>query len=47
MILFGVLIPIYVGPGGSPDEDGETTLDALIMNGKTGRKQWKSVLWLP
>nr|BAK03507.1 predicted protein [Hordeum vulgare subsp. vulgare] len=22
-----------VGPGGSPDEDGETTLDALIMNG--------------
>ncbi|KAL6903384.1 hypothetical protein ACP4OV_004197 [Aristida adscensionis] len=24
-----------VGPGGSPDENGETTLDALIMNGKT------------
>ncbi|XP_048481055.1 N(4)-(Beta-N-acetylglucosaminyl)-L-asparaginase isoform X2 [Plutella xylostella] len=24
-----------VGYGGSPDEDGETTLDALIMNGKT------------
>ncbi|VAH50757.1 unnamed protein product [Triticum turgidum subsp. durum] len=24
-----------VGPGGSPDEKGETTLDALIMNGKT------------
>lgn len=22
-----------VGPGGSPDENGETTLDALIMNG--------------
>lgn len=26
-----------VGPGGSPDENGETTLDALIMNGETGR----------
>ncbi|GAB2265425.1 hypothetical protein Dimus_000482 [Dionaea muscipula] len=24
-----------VGPGGSPDEDGETTLDALVMNGAT------------
>ncbi|XP_072151552.1 probable isoaspartyl peptidase/L-asparaginase 3 isoform X3 [Setaria viridis] len=24
-----------VGPGGSPDENGETTLDALIMNGVT------------
>uniref|UniRef100_A0A0D9W7V6 beta-aspartyl-peptidase n=1 Tax=Leersia perrieri TaxID=77586 RepID=A0A0D9W7V6_9ORYZ len=24
-----------VGPGGSPDENGETTLDALIMNGTT------------
>ncbi|CAF4895061.1 unnamed protein product [Pieris macdunnoughi] len=24
-----------VGYGGSPDEDGETTLDALLMNGKT------------
>jgi len=24
-----------VGFGGSPDEDGETTLDALIMNGTT------------
>ncbi|CAM8944856.1 hypothetical protein QQ045_013896 [Rhodiola kirilowii] len=24
-----------VGPGGSPDERGETTLDALIMNGAT------------
>uniref|UniRef100_A0ACD5UU96 Uncharacterized protein n=1 Tax=Avena sativa TaxID=4498 RepID=A0ACD5UU96_AVESA len=24
-----------VGPGGSPDENGETTLDALIMNGAT------------
>lgn len=22
-----------VGPGGSPDEDGESTLDAMIMNG--------------
>lgn len=22
-----------VGPGGSPDENGETTLDALVMNG--------------
>ena len=22
-----------VGYGGSPDEDGETTLDAMIMNG--------------
>lgn len=22
-----------MGPGGSPDENGETTLDALIMNG--------------
>lgn len=22
-----------VGPGGSPDENGETTIDALIMNG--------------
>ncbi|KAL5744225.1 hypothetical protein ACOSP7_027075 [Xanthoceras sorbifolium] len=24
-----------VGPGGSPDENGETTMDALIMNGVT------------
>lgn len=24
-----------VGYGGSPNEDGETTLDAMIMNGKT------------
>ncbi|XP_020579230.1 probable isoaspartyl peptidase/L-asparaginase 3 isoform X2 [Phalaenopsis equestris] len=24
-----------VGPGGSPDENGETTLDALLMNGST------------
>ncbi|RWR87438.1 putative isoaspartyl peptidase/L-asparaginase 3 isoform X1 [Cinnamomum micranthum f. kanehirae] len=24
-----------VGPGGSPDENGETTIDALVMNGKT------------
>ncbi|MQM10667.1 hypothetical protein Taro_043562 [Colocasia esculenta] len=24
-----------VGPGGSPDENGETTIDALIMNGTT------------
>ncbi|WCJ36445.1 small G protein family protein / RhoGAP family protein [Euphorbia peplus] len=24
-----------VGPGGSPDENGETTIDALIMNGVT------------
>ncbi|WVZ86635.1 hypothetical protein U9M48_033387 [Paspalum notatum var. saurae] len=24
-----------VGPGGSPDENGETTLDALVMNGET------------
>jgi isoaspartyl peptidase/L-asparaginase-like protein (Ntn-hydrolase superfamily) len=24
-----------VGPGGDPDENGETTLDALIMNGVT------------
>ncbi|OMO98211.1 Peptidase T2, asparaginase 2 [Corchorus olitorius] len=24
-----------VGPGGSPDENGETTLDALLMNGAT------------
>ncbi|KAJ0970627.1 hypothetical protein J5N97_018586 [Dioscorea zingiberensis] len=24
-----------VGPGGSPDENGETTLDALVMNGTT------------
>ncbi|ONM15269.1 probable isoaspartyl peptidase/L-asparaginase 3 isoform X1 [Zea mays] len=24
-----------VGPGGSPDENGETTLDALVMNGVT------------
>ncbi|KAL8167554.1 hypothetical protein V2J09_009053 [Rumex salicifolius] len=24
-----------VGPGGSPDEYGETTLDALVMNGET------------
>nr|XP_010919666.1 LOW QUALITY PROTEIN: probable isoaspartyl peptidase/L-asparaginase 3 [Elaeis guineensis] len=24
-----------VGPGGSPDENGETTLDALVMNGAT------------
>lgn len=22
-----------VGPGGSPDENGETTIDALVMNG--------------
>lgn len=22
-----------MGPGGSPDENGETTIDALIMNG--------------
>jgi len=36
-----------VGPGGSPDENGETTLDALIMNGETGRQQWKLELWLP
>lgn len=36
-----------VGPGGSPDENGETTLDALIMDGKIGRPQWKSELSLP
>ncbi|KAG0460732.1 hypothetical protein HPP92_021029 [Vanilla planifolia] len=24
-----------VGPGGSPDENGETTIDALVMNGTT------------
>jgi N4-(beta-N-acetylglucosaminyl)-L-asparaginase len=24
-----------VGPGGSPDENGETTIDALVMNGVT------------
>ncbi|KAK3026435.1 hypothetical protein RJ639_041447 [Escallonia herrerae] len=24
-----------VGPGGSPDENGETTLDAMVMNGAT------------
>lgn len=22
-----------VGPGGSPDENGETTLDAMVMDG--------------
>ncbi|XP_074291126.1 putative isoaspartyl peptidase/L-asparaginase 3 isoform X1 [Silene latifolia] len=26
---------VQVGPGGSPDENGETTLDALVMNGAT------------
>ena len=27
-----------MGPGGSPDENGETTIDALVMNGvNTGR----------
>ncbi|KAK6121920.1 hypothetical protein DH2020_044345 [Rehmannia glutinosa] len=25
----------FVGPGGSPDENGETTIDAMIMNGVT------------
>jgi hypothetical protein len=30
---FTVLHFSSVGPGGSPDENGETTLDALIMNG--------------
>ncbi|KAH0449005.1 hypothetical protein IEQ34_022805 [Dendrobium chrysotoxum] len=30
-----------VGPGGSPDEDGETTLDALVMNGFLGIKKRK------
>lgn len=24
---------LTVGPGGSPDENGETTIDALLMNG--------------
>lgn len=24
---------VIVGPGGSPDENGETTIDALLMNG--------------
>jgi N4-(beta-N-acetylglucosaminyl)-L-asparaginase len=24
-----------VGYGGSPDEDGETTLDAMVMDGQT------------
>ena len=24
-----------VGPGGSPDENGETTIDALVMDGVT------------
>lgn len=36
-----------VGPGGSPDENGETTLDALVMNGETVRQQWKLELWQP
>lgn len=36
-----------VGPGGSPDENGETTLDALVMNGETVRQQWKLELWRP
>lgn len=26
-------LAVTVGPGGSPDENGETTIDALLMNG--------------
>lgn len=36
-----------VGPGGSPDENGETTLDALVMDGALHRRQWRSVLLPP
>lgn len=24
---------VSVGPGGSPDENGESTIDAMVMNG--------------
>lgn len=28
-----VFLSFAVGPGGSPDENGETTIDALVMDG--------------
>ncbi|KAG5065830.1 hypothetical protein JHK86_009561 [Glycine max] len=31
-----------VGPGGSPDENGETTIDALIMDGGDSRTHGKN-----
>lgn len=32
-IIYEFLFLQTVGPGGSPDENGETTIDAMIMNG--------------
>lgn len=32
-IQFISIIFMAVGPGGSPDENGETTIDAMVMNG--------------
>ena len=29
------ILCLTVGPGGSPDENGETTMDALVMDGVT------------
>lgn len=34
IVLIGTIL-LTVGPGGSRDENGETTIDALIMNGVT------------
>ncbi|MBA0689458.1 hypothetical protein Goari_007187, partial [Gossypium aridum] len=33
--LIDMNLAVTVGPGGSPDENGETTIDALLMNGAT------------
>lgn len=35
-----------VGPGGSPDENGESTIDALIMNGVTTHDIALTILFL-
>jgi hypothetical protein len=35
-----------VGPGGSPDENGETTIDALIMNGVNTILLFRSLIFL-
>jgi hypothetical protein len=32
-VVFVMVFLLSVGPGGSPDENGETTIDAMVMNG--------------
>lgn len=45
IFLFVVVIFDLVGPGGSPNEKGETMLDALVMDGVNNNNNNKYLLY--